>query len=201
MWTATGPITKTILPPAARMSRIIAAILPMLTSTRRSDEISLVMNAKPWRSRSRNSGTMRMPSLPQTMRSPTRTSRSLRHDGAAVLDDDDGVHALARDFDPAAAVADQRAVVGRRVEVLGRAAVHVGRPQPRVALGLRVAAERDQLLEQVGERRPRPAAVTFSRRREKSSLVRPMVKSRTSKALSCRMTASKMPVRICESTR
>ena len=80
MWTATGPITKTIRPWSRLISRIIAAILAMLTSTRRSDEISLVMNAKPWRSRSRNSGTMRMPSLPHTIGSPVRTSRSLRQE-------------------------------------------------------------------------------------------------------------------------
>ncbi len=47
-------------------------------STRRSDEISFVMNAKPWRSRSRNSGTTRMPSTPQTTASPAFTLRSLR---------------------------------------------------------------------------------------------------------------------------
>ena len=44
---------------AARLltSRIIAAMRATLPSTRRSDETSLLMNAKPRRSRSRNSGS------------------------------------------------------------------------------------------------------------------------------------------------
>ena len=40
----------------------LAAIRLTLTSTRRSDDTSLLMNAKPRRSRSRNSGVTRMPS-------------------------------------------------------------------------------------------------------------------------------------------
>ena len=61
------------------------------------------MNAKSTRSRSRNSGVTRMPSSPQTTRSPVRTSRSLRHDGRAVgADDDHRVHALPRNRQPSA---------------------------------------------------------------------------------------------------
>ena len=59
--------------------------LATLPSTRRSDEISLAMKAKCCRSRSWNSGTMRMPSVPQTTWSPFRTSRNLRQ-LARVLD-------------------------------------------------------------------------------------------------------------------
>ena len=61
------------------------------------------MNAKPWRSRSWNSGITRTPATPQTTRSPVRTSRSLRHAARALLDHDDRVHPLALDLDPLAA--------------------------------------------------------------------------------------------------
>src|SRR5438445_238424 len=40
--------------------------------------MSLLMNAKPWRSRSRNSGDTRTPSTPHKTSSPFFTSRSLR---------------------------------------------------------------------------------------------------------------------------
>src|SRR4026207_1432112 len=98
------------------------------TSTRRSDEISFVMNAKPWRSRSWNSGTILMPWMPQTKGSPSRVSRGLLAapaagadrqtvlapragaalgdltelpaGGAATLDRDRGVHALVFRLDP-----------------------------------------------------------------------------------------------------
>ena len=88
--------------PLPSTSRIIAAMRATPTSTRRSDEISLVMNAKPWRSRSWNSGMTRTPATPQT------TRRRLGRRAAcgrprAPLDDDDGVHALALDLDPLAA--------------------------------------------------------------------------------------------------
>ena len=68
-------------PPAFLTSRIIAAMRATLPSTRRSEETSLLMNAKPSRSRSRNSGVTRMPSWPQTTGSPAFTSRSLRQTG------------------------------------------------------------------------------------------------------------------------
>ncbi len=47
-----------------------------LPSTRRSDETSLLMNAKPWRSRSRNSGVTRMPPWPQITGSPALARRA-----------------------------------------------------------------------------------------------------------------------------
>ena len=66
-------------PPAFFTSRIISAMRATLPSTRRSDETSLLMKAKPRRSRSRNSGVTRMPPWPQITGSPALTSRSLRH--------------------------------------------------------------------------------------------------------------------------
>ena len=123
-----------------------------LTSTRRSDEISLRMNAKPLRSRSRNSGVTRMPVEAADDASPARTSRSLRQHRAAVgVDDDHRVHALLLDVDPAAVHAAPRALVGRRVEVVGHAAVAIGDAQERVPLLDGVAAERDQLFEQAAQ--------------------------------------------------
>ena len=113
-------------PPACLTARIIAAMRDTPTSTRRSDEISLVMNAKPWRSRSWNSGTILMPWMPQTMASPLRISRSLRQTARASVDHDRRVHALALDLHPLAAEPHRRLVVGRRVEVLRRAAVAIG---------------------------------------------------------------------------
>ena len=110
-------------PPDFFTSRIIAAMRATLPSTRRSDETSLLMNAKPRRSRSRNSGVTRMPSCPQTIGSPALTSRSFRHAGASAGDDDDRVHALLLDLHPRPSEAHVRAVVGRRVEVVGHAAI------------------------------------------------------------------------------
>ena len=63
------------------------------------------------------------------------------------------------DVDPAAADPHLRALVGRGVEVLRRAAVAVGRADERVLLADRVAAERDQILDEPRERR-------FVRRRD-----------------------------------
>ena len=57
---------------AAFISRIMAAMRETPTSTRRSDEISFDMNAKPWRSRSWNSGITRTPATPHTTRVPDR---------------------------------------------------------------------------------------------------------------------------------
>ena len=65
-------------PPARFTSRIIASTRATLTSTRRSVDTSFTMNAKPSRSRSRNSGATRTPPTPQTTASPAATSRSLR---------------------------------------------------------------------------------------------------------------------------
>ena len=69
-------------------SRIIAAMRATPTSTRRSDETSLVMNAKPWRSRSWNSGV----DADAVDAADDAVARlhvaQLAADGAAVLDDD-----------------------------------------------------------------------------------------------------------------
>ena len=155
MWTTTGPATKAMRSPACLAARIIAAIRDTPTSTRRSDEISLVMNAKPWRSRSWNSGTILMPWMPQTIASPLRISRSLRQIARAALDHDRGVHALLLDLHPLAAEAHRRLMVGGGVEVLRRAAVAIGGDDVRVLGARDAAAERDQLLEHLGQRRRR----------------------------------------------
>ena len=120
------------------------------TSTRRSDEMSLVMNAKPWRSRSRNSGVTRMPSTPQTTASPPCTSRSLRQSGPAVLDDDHGVHPLLLDLVPL----PLRAARASGGWSSSRSRPARSRPCRRERRGLVVgqtAAERDQLLEDLPE--------------------------------------------------
>ena len=174
--TTTGPATKTIRRPAARVSRISVAMRPTLASTRRSDEISFDMNAKSPRSRSRNSGVTRMPSRPQTTRSPARISRSFRHEARLSSIDHHRVHALALDLDPLAADAHVGAQVGGRIEVVRDAAVAVGgRAAARRAsrAGLQPSCIRSST------RRRRPAALgadTFSEMRENSSLVRPIAK-------------------------
>ena len=124
---------------------------PTLPSTRRSDETSLLMKAKPSRSRSRNSGVTRMPSWPQTMSSPACTSRSLRQHAPPSCDDDHGVHALRFDLDPSAVHPHVCAVVRRRVEVVRDTAILFCRLDDGVALAHRVAAEGRELLEQVVE--------------------------------------------------
>ena len=138
-------------PPAAFTSRIIVAMRETPTSTRRSDEISFVMNAKPCRSRSRNSGLTRTPPTPQTTRVARLDVAQLAADRPAVFDDDDRIHALTLDLDPLPADAAQRAMVRRRVEVVRHAAVAVGRPEQRVVLIGQPAAERDQFLEHLPE--------------------------------------------------
>ena len=73
-------------------------------------------------------------------------------DGAAVLDDDRRVHALAIDRHPLAVEAHGRLMVRRRVEVLRRAAVAIGRHDVRVLGARDAASERHQLLEHLGQR-------------------------------------------------
>ena len=121
-----------------------------------------------------------MPSWPQTTGSPALTSRSLRHAARPSVDDDDRVHALLLDLDPLPAQPHVRAVVGRRIEVVGDAAVLLGRLDERVALAHRMAAERRELLQQVVERLRVSAAVMRISMRDGSSLVRPMSNVRIS---------------------
>ena len=73
--------------------------------------------------------------------------------GLAARGDDDRIHPLLLDFDPLALEANVRAVVGRRIEVVGHAAVLFRRFHEHVAFAFRVAAERGQLLQQVIEHR------------------------------------------------
>ena len=67
------------LPPRARVSRSIAATRVTATSTRRSDDTSLLMKPKVGLSRPCRSGRTRMPCMPHTTRSPAFRPRSLRH--------------------------------------------------------------------------------------------------------------------------
>ena len=73
--------------------------------------------------------------------------------GALSRDDDHRVHPLALDLDPLAAKSNVGPVVGRRVEVVGNAAVLFRRFDQHVALADRMCAERRDLLQQVVERR------------------------------------------------
>src|SRR5207249_4351858 len=72
--------------------------------------------------------------------------------GALPLDDDDRVHSLIGDLDPAISVSHQGPLIRRRVEVVGHAAVAVRADDERVLLASEPAAERHQLLEQLLER-------------------------------------------------
>ena len=99
-----------------------------------------------------------MPSTPQTTRVAGFDVAQLAAEARARRSmHDRGVHALVLDLDPLAADADLRAVVGRRVEVVGRAAVAVGARRGGVLGPRDAAAERDQLLEDLGRAPPAPA--------------------------------------------
>ena len=172
-------------------------------STRRSDETSLVMNAKPWRSRSWNSGTTRMPSTPQTTASPLRTSRSLRHDGAAAVDRRSTASMRwSLDEQPLAA-RGARASGGWSSNRSRRARSRPGRR----AASSRPACSRRGSRAARASRRPSGSAVVAVGRdahREHRRLVvgaadREAAAPRTT-AL-CRMTVSKMPLRMPESIR
>ena len=64
------------------------------------------------------------------------------------------LHPLAIDVNPRSAHTHLRALVRRRIEVVGHAAVALRGAKPRVLLHGDVAAERDERLEQMRERRP-----------------------------------------------
>ena len=66
-----------------------------------------------------------------------------------VLDHDCRVHPLVLDGHPQAAAAHERLVVGRGVEVVGGAAVAIGRDEVRVLDARNAAPQRDQLFEQL----------------------------------------------------
>ena len=103
--------------------------------------------------------------------------------------------------DPLPAMADQRPVVRRRIEVVGDAAVAVGRLEQRILLLGQAAAERDQLLEHLPAAPARSAPRSASRSNDGSSLLRPMSNFRTSNDASRLTTVSKTTFRICESIR
>ncbi len=123
----------------------MAAVCATAVSTWRSEEISLLMNAKDMRSRSFASGTTRMPFMPITTWSPALISRRRRQSRRPSLYHDHGVHALIPHFEPLSAVPDQRALIGGRIEIFRRAAVALGRFQFGVAGIDRRAAKREQL--------------------------------------------------------
>ena len=68
-------------------------------------------------------------------------------------DDDGCVHALAFDGEPLAVAPDERPMIRRRVEILGRARVAIGGDETRVLGPRQAAAERDELLEHLLQRR------------------------------------------------
>src|SRR5262249_8662816 len=63
------------------------------------------------------------------------------------------IHALTIDRKPLAAPSHERPMIGRRVEILWRTAVAVGRDQVRVLRARQPAPERDQILEHVMQAR------------------------------------------------
>ena len=122
-------------------------------------------------------------------------------DGAPVVDDDDGVHALPLDGDPPR----RRPAPGCAGWSWNRsrpARSRRGRPRGRARPARRRRGSRTESAPRAARRAPaRSAAETFSVSREKSSLVRPSSKCRTSKAPPRSMTVSKIALSSCESTR
>ena len=68
---------------------------------------------------------------------------------ALVVDDDGGVHALALDLEPAAAVADPRVVITRGIEIVGRAAVDGSGLERGILLAARAAAQGEKFFEEL----------------------------------------------------
>ena len=173
--TTTGPATTAMRPPAALTSRIIAAMRATPTSTRRSDEISFVMNAKPWRSRSWNSGITRTPADAADDRDRrSRTSRSLRQTRALpsmTMTASIRCCSTSIQWPP---MPHQRPVVRRRIEVVRHAAVAVGRLAAARPAG-RPAGSRARRAPRAPARGPaRSAPRSASRSNDGSSLLRPM---------------------------
>ena len=176
VWTTTGPATNAMRPPLASRRASSSAIRATLASTRRSDEISLVMNAKPWRSRSRNSGRDADAVDAAHDRIAGPDVAQLAAQRPPVLDHHDRVHPLALDLDPLAAV-PHRVCAGWSSNRSRRAR---SRPCPRGRGRLfrccAPAAERDQRLRAAAAARTGRAVIRFADGRS-SSLVRPMSKS------------------------
>ncbi len=143
--TTTGPATATTFNFCSSVCRISAAVCRTAVSTCRSDEIPFDMNANASRSRSFDSGATRIPRIPTTTRSPAFMSRRRRHHAASVRHHDQRVHALVLDFDPLLLVPHERAVIGRRIKILRRAAIALHRPQRGIARIHRRAAELQQV--------------------------------------------------------
>ena len=140
--TTTGPATTAMRPPAlldvahhrgdARDAAFDAALRGDLVAHEREAEAIALAELR------RDADAV----VPADDGSPPRTSRSLRHDGARRRRRRSRRPCAAARLRPTAAEADVRAVVGRRVEVVGHAAVLLRRLDERVALAHRVAAER-----------------------------------------------------------
>ncbi len=110
-------------PPRAS-ARISAAVCRTAVSTWRSEEMPLLMNANARRSRSFDSGTTRMPRIPTTTRSPfSQIAQAAATCAFSVAHHDHRVHALILHFDPLAFMPHQRAMIGGRIKILGRAAI------------------------------------------------------------------------------
>ncbi len=135
------------------MCRIIAAMRPTLASTRLSEEISFVMNPK---------SALR----PVSELGPDADAFEAAHDAIAGADlaefpahraarhqHDDGIHALTFDFEPGTTDPDVGALVGRGVEVVRHAAVLLGHAHGGILHVDRVAAEWQELLEEILQRR------------------------------------------------
>ena len=148
-----------------------------LTSTRRSDDTSFDMNAKSPRSRSRNSGVdaNAVQAADDAVAGPN-FAQLAAHGRAVGADDDDGVHALARDRQPSAVDAHVGPHVRRRVEVVWDRAVPIGDAQRARRAPRRRGSRAESAPRPGAAARPRSSAETFSFSCEKSSLVRPISK-------------------------
>ena len=160
------------------------------------------MKAKSARSRSRNSGVTRMPSSPQTTRSPIsdlaqlaarRRGRRRRRSPRPC--------AAARPRSIRRATRTCGAHVGGRIEIVRDAAVAVGGAQQRVLLAGPGCSRAASDPRPAGAGRPRVGADTLSEMRENSSLVRPIAKFSTSNAPPRSITLSKIALRMFESIR
>ena len=175
--------------PPCLAARIIAAMRVTPTSTRRSDEISFVMNAKPSRSRAWNSGTTLIPWMPQTTASPARISRSFRQSRGPP-----------RSRSPRPCAGDRPAPTRRRCARMSDDWSSSRSPPARSRRDRPARYERPRRWRRGTRATPAPRGRRSARRgvfdvtridtNDGSSLVRPILNSRTSNAASWRTTVS-----------
>ena len=120
---------------------------------------------------------------------------------APLLDDDDRVHPLALDLDPLPAVADERPVVRRRVEVVGHAAVAIGALEQSHPAARRAGSRARRAPRALPPSSCSVGAEIRIEMNDGSSLLRPMSNFRTSNDALRLTTVSKTTFRICESIR